>query len=460
MADGSPSPNAKQAKAFFERASQAADMASWDYAIELYIEGIKRDPENIAQGHQPLREVSLRRKLQGGKSAGMMESLKHRGGKTALDKLINAEYLLAKDPGSPQLLLNMLKACQEFDKPELVNWVGKILLEAQKQGKASKAILLYLADAFEKTQEYSAAVEACRLAVEAAPNDASLQEKLKNLSANETIKRGRYDQEGDVTRAVKDIDHQKELFDRDRIVKSEDYLQQQVARAREEYLADPSVMGKVNAYVDALLKTDTEDDENQAVEVLAKAYKDTGSYQFKMRIGEVKIRQLTRQYRKLLASGDKAAALKHARRQLQFELEEYAERTTNYPTDLPLKFELGKRQFLAGKYDDAIGTLQQAQRDPRRHVVALNYLGQAFARKGWHQEAAETYERALKAEIPESRKKEIYYNLADTYEKMDKLDKAEELFSDLAQVDFNFRDVRNRVDSLRKKKASDGDAQQ
>jgi len=454
MAEAPTGPGPEMAKPFFERASQTADMGNWDYAIELYLEGIRRDPDSVTQGHQPLREVSLKRKILGGKSAGLMEALRHRGGKEPLDRLINAEYLLAKDPGSPHLLLGMLKACQDLAKPALANWIARILLESQKQGKTRKAILVQLADAFEKIGEYSSAVEACQLAAQLAPDDNSLRDKLKNLSANETIKRGRYDQEGDVSRAVKDMGQQKQLFDRDRMVKSDDYIQQQIAQTRQDYLADPAVAGKVNAYVDALLKTEEEGDENEAVDVLAKAHAESGAYQFRIRIGDIKIRQMTRRYRKLLASGNKAAALEHAKQQLQFELEEYTERAASYPTDLALKFELGKRQYLAGKYDEAIGTLQQAQRDPRRHVSALNYLGQAFARKGWHQEAAETYERALQAEIPEGGKKDIYYNLADTYEKIGQLDKAEKLFSDLAQVDFNFRDVRNRVDAIRKKRTS------
>jgi tetratricopeptide (TPR) repeat protein len=392
--------------------------------------------------------------VQGGKSAGMMEALKRRGGKDPIERLVNTEYLLAKDPGSPSHLVAVLKACQDLGNPELVNWIGRILLEAQRQGKPSKDILVLLTDAFDNIEEYASAVASCRLALELAPGDGPLQEKLKDVSARETIKRGKYDQEGDVTRSVKDMDRQKELFNKDRIVQSQDFLRQQIDQARKEYQADPTVAGKINVLVDALLKTEDEADENEAIDVLAKANSDTGAYQFKLRIGDVKIRQMTRLYRKLVASGDKQAAIEQAKKQLEFELAEYTERVANYPTDLALKFELGKRQFLAGKYDDAIGSMQQAQRDPRRHVAALNYLGQSFAKKQWYQEAAETYERALEAEIPESRKKEIYYNLADMYEKVDKLDKAEGLFSDLAQMDYNFRDVRDRVDQLRSRKSA------
>jgi tetratricopeptide (TPR) repeat protein len=202
--------------------------------------------------------------------------------------------------------------------------------------------------------------------------------------------------------------------------------------------------------------------ENEAVDVLLKANKDTSAYQFKLRVGDVKITQIKRQYHKAMAAGDKQAATDTARKLLEFELAEYAERSANYPTDLTIKFELGRRQYVAGKYDDAIGCLQQAARDPRRQVPALNYLGQAFAKKQWYREAAETYERALQSDMTEDRAKEIRYNLGDVLEKMgDKEDqpgpkreawqKSQEQFSTVAQLDFQFKDVRTRLEAVRKK---------
>jgi len=452
MAEAQASPSAGKGKAFFDRADEVAGTGNWDFAIELYLEGIRREPDNIQRGHQPLHEVGLKRKAQGGKKPGMIESLKRRPGKDAMENLINAEYLMAKDPGSVSGMAQVLKAAQALDKPELINWIAKILLEAQRQGKPNKSVLLQLTDAFDAIEEYALAVVACEMAHQLDPSNAKLVERIKDLGARETIKKGKYDQEGEFTRAVKDMDKQQELVQEDALVKGGDFLRAQIDQARRAYEESPTVQGKINAFVDALLKTNDEGDENEAIDVLTKAHKDTGAYQYKARIGDIKIRQMEARYRKLMERGDKEAALAQARQQLAFELQEYTERAANYPTDLAVKFELGKRQFLAGKYDDAIGSLQQAQRDPRRHVSALNYLGQAFAKKGWHQEAAETLERALQVEMPESRKKDIYYNLGDTYEKMGHLDKAEAMFSDLAQIDFNYRDVRTRLDAVRKKK--------
>ncbi|MCK4602567.1 MAG: tetratricopeptide repeat protein, partial [Phycisphaerae bacterium] len=198
-------------------------------------------------------------------------------------------------------------------------------------------------------------------------------------------------------------------------------------------------------------KIEEEGFENEAVDVLNKAFAETKAYQFKMRIGDIRIKQMARRYRKLQAAGDKQAAAQAARQQLEFELVEYADRAKNYPTDLAIKFELGRRQLLDKNYDEAIALLQQAQRDPRRHVQAMNYLAQAFASKGWYREAAETYERALQSEMPEDRSKELKYNLADALEKLGKLDRARDLLSEVVQIDYNYKDARDRLEKLRKK---------
>ncbi len=186
--------------------------------------------------------------------------------------------------------------------------------------------------------------------------------------------------------------------------------------------------------------------------MLTKAYEDLKAYQFKMRIGDIRIAQMKRRYHELLKAGDKQGALAQARKQLDFELQEFTERVGNYPTDLGLKFELGRRQLLAGQYDEAIGSLQQAQRDPRRALRAVNLLAQAFAKKGWLPEAAKTLEKALtQHELTEAQEMELRYGLGEVQEQMGDLQRALENFSKAAMIDFNYKDVRVRVDGLRKK---------
>jgi tetratricopeptide (TPR) repeat protein len=463
MAEQEPSTTSTKGKgkAFFDRAEQVAATGNWDFAIEMYLEGIQRDPGNVAQGHQPLREVSLKRKAQGGKGPGMLGQLKRRPGKDPVVNLVNAEYLLGKDPGSVQYMLQTLNAARKLELPDVVSWIAKILLQSQQQAdKPSKRILLDITSAFESVEDFALAVKACDMAIHNDPDDGELRNMMRNLSAQFTISRGRYEEEepGEFTQRVADMEKQKELMQQDSLVQDEEYLLEQIRKARHEYLESPKVPGKINAVVDALLKLENEAYENEAIDILAKAHRDSGAYQFKMRVGDIRIRQMSRRFRALRDAGDTEGANEQARRQLAFELDEYTERTANYPTDLALKFELGRRQFLSGMLDEAIASLQQAQRDPRRALRARSLIGQAFTKKGWYREAAETFERALEAEMTEEPTKELRYFLGDVLQEMGELARAQEQFSMVAQIDYNYRDVRKRIEEIRRKIQAGGDA--
>ncbi len=438
-------------KAFFDRADQLAETGNWDYAIQMYLEGIQREPDSMERGHQPLREVALKRKAQGGKSAGVMEQFKRRGGKEPIEALLNAEFLLAKDPGNVNHMMAVLKAAQRLELPALIKWICDIIFVATRQAKRpGKRALMVLAEAYAQAEEFPSAAQVCDMAMRLYPGDNNLEEMAKNYTARATIKEGQYDGEGSFVKSVRDMEKQVELAQRDHMAMGREFLEKDIERAREEYEESADVPGKVDALVEALLKIEEEAYENEAVDVLKKTYAANGLYRFKMRMDDVKARQMRRQYNRLKAAGEREAALALAREQLAFELKMYAERAEQYPTDMSLKFDLGYRQLLAGQIDEAIASLQQAQREPKRRIQALNYLGQAFERKGWHREAVETYERALQFEPSEERSKEINYNLAQSLKAMGEKEKALDHFSRVAQMDYRFRDVREQIETLRK----------
>jgi tetratricopeptide (TPR) repeat protein len=389
----------------------------------------------------------------------MMDQIKRRAGKDPAANLVNAAYLLAKDPGNVQLMIQLLRSAEKIEALEVVHWVANILLESQKQAKkANKRILADLARAFEAVKDFAQAVTCCDMALGLDPNDGESRAAQRRFSAQHAILIGQYEVDGDFTKGVKDMNKQQELMQKDSMVKDEEYLLEQIRKARQEYLESPKVAGKIMALVEALLKIENESYENEAIDILSKANRDSGAYQYKMKVGDIRIKQMSRRFRALRDAADAVGAREQAQRQLAFELDEFTERAANYPTDLGLKFELGRRQFLIGQYDEAIASLQQAQRDPRRQLRARCLVGQAFTKKGWYREAAETFERALETEMMEETSKEIRYFLGDVLQTMNELTKAQEQFSMVAQVDYNYKDVRERVEQIRQKLATGGAA--
>ena len=439
-------------KAFFDRADQVAATANWDFAIELYLGGIQRESDNIERGHQPLREASLNRTHAGGKPAGFMEKRKWPAGKDPISQLVSWEFLLAKEPGNEQYMEGVMRAAIALEHKALIRWVGQIVLDSQKQAtRKNRKLLQFLIEALHNIEEYRLAINACEVAREAEPDNGAIQNILGELMAKETIQRGKYDQEGSFTKGVKDLDGQNRLIEKDKLAQSDEFRKQQVEEAKADYLKTPNIPGKIGAYVDTLLLMQDESYENEAVDILAKAYHDNNSYQYKLRIGEIKIKQMTRRYRKLRDAGDKATASVALKELAEYELVEYAERAMNYPTDMSIKFELGRRQLALGKLDEAIGSLQQARRDARHSVQASSLLGQAFEKKGWFREASETLERVLESELTEERAKDIRYHLGMVYEKMNELIKAQDQYSEVAQMDYNYKDARQRLEEVRKK---------
>ncbi len=464
MTDNDTKPTGPTGKgdAFFDRADKVAATGNWDYAIELYLDGIRRDPGNMDRGYGPLREVSMNRKAQGGKGPGMMDKLKHRPSKVPEETLVNALFLLAKEPGSLEFIELVIKTTKQMELPKVTKWATDFLFESQKlAAKPSKRLLVAAAITYRDLKEYALAVEAATRARRVDPDDGELSDLLREVSARFTVQQGGYEEEGrDFTRAVKDMDYQMELSQQDAMVKDKGFLAKRVDKAHAEYLASPTVAGKINAYVDALLKFEDDQHEGQAIAALTEAHSQTGAYQFKVRIGDIRIRQMTRQARQAAQAGDKEAAKDIAREKLAFELAEYAERVVNYPTDLSIKYELGRRQFLAGKYDQAIVTLQTAQHDPRRRLRAMGYLGQSFFKQGMVREAIETYQRALVGETPEAYAKELGYLLGQALESAGDLTEAIDEYSKVTQLDYEYKDARHRLQALRKKLEEQGGQQE
>jgi tetratricopeptide (TPR) repeat protein len=133
------------------------------------------------------------------------------------------------------------------------------------------------------------------------------------------------------------------------------------------------------------------------------------------------------------------------------ELEHYRLTMENYPTNLQAKFEYAVRLVRNERYNEAIPLLQEAEKDPRRKIQAMSNIGYCFFMKGWYADAIDVLTRAMDSyEIKEDAiAKELRYNLARAYEEQGDKVKALELYRKIAQVDFVYKDVSQRVEKLR-----------
>jgi tetratricopeptide (TPR) repeat protein len=229
-----------------------------------------------------------------------------------------------------------------------------------------------------------------------------------------------------------------------------------------EYNADPNEPGKMLKYVEALVATEQMDNENKAIEVLQEWYDKTRQFRFRRNIGQINIKiwsRMVRAKREELKNNPNNEALKKEfeqlrRDQVEFELKEYALWADNYPTEMQLRFEQAKRLFMLRRFDEAIPVLQQASNDPKFKLDAQTWLGKAFYEAGFFDEAAQVLESAIN-DLPtrnDDRSKDMFYWRARALEETGDTDGAIKLYSQLAQWQFNYLDVQQRIKRLREER--------
>ncbi len=454
-----------RAQDFFKRGAEVAYTLNYDYAIEMYLDGLSFWPTALEEGHKPLFEISLRRKETGGKKSGLTDSSKYKklSTKNPKDAMLRAEYHFAKDPTNQGHMTDVVKHALEANFNNVAFWMNDILFNNNMQReKPDIKTYLFVRDSYIKLGNYSRALTACQMAFQLKPKDEGLKESVRDLSAQATMQQGRYDEEdGSFTQSIRDRDQQQKMLEQGRDIQSADFKMNAIAEARKEYEADPTIPGKINKLVAALCSMEKEEYENQAVEILDKAYNELDKFSYKQKIGEIRIKQATRKIRAIQKQYKKDPGNEELKQQyaqatkalLKSELEHYRASVENYPTDMKLKYEYAVRLMKAGKYDDAIPLLQDSRSDPRHRIPSLNCIGRCFFYKEWYTDAIETFEQAL--EMLENMEgalgKELYYNLARSHEANENLEEALNIYRKVAQIDYNYKDARVRIDKLRKK---------
>ena len=454
-----PDPEKAKAKVFFDKAGAIAATGNFDYAIELYLQGLERHPEEV-DAHQNLRDVALRRKVSGGKPLGMFEKMKLRSSKDDKVNMLNAEKLLSYDPGNVDHMTALLQAAHRAGFYQTVMWIGPILQKANADSpKPSYDKFIILKDIYKSLFEWKLATDACHHAAAMRPDDMDLQNELKNLGAQQTMQAGGYGTGGSFTSSVKDKDAQQRLMEQDKGVLSEDLLARNIREAEEQLAADPNEPGKIMKLVEALVKTESLEHENRAIEVLEDAHKRTKQFRFRLNVGQIKMRQLSRMERSMrteVARNPKDEELKKSyieflREKAEEELSEYRLASEAYPTEISYKYQIALRLFDLGRYDEAIPRFQEAVQDPKTRADATVYLGRAFLEAGFADEAVDTLRGAIEA-YPvrgDTKSKEMHYWYGRSLEAKGDTATAIKNYSQVAQWDFNYKDVQTRIRSLR-----------
>lgn len=453
----------EKAQRFFDHAKTVGETGNFEYAMQLWLSGLRQDPTSM-YGLERFLNAAVNFKGKPGK--GLQTSV---DGRSDVDRYLQALLAWGLKVLEPALATKAVQAAAKLGLAEQAHFIGEQALKLVRT-KPKKDHFVKLMEAFASVEAYDLAVQAGDAAVQLDPSDGPLSSRVKNMSASATIGRGGFDeagQAGGFRRNIRDAEKQRRLDESERIVKTEETVDRLIAEAEAEYQRRPEDLPTVQTLSKRLLERGRPEDEDRAMRLLKKAYEDTKQFRLRQEFGRIRIRKGRRAlatYRERAEQnpGDAQAQQDYEQAQKKFLSMEIAElklAVENYPTDLSLKFELGKRYAELRQFDEAIGLLQEAKNDARYRGQSLALLGGAFREMDWNDEAIATYHQALgaSASISDDLRIELRYGLlcalqakAERERDLAAAEEAEKLASAIAIENFSYRDIRPRREELKK----------
>ncbi len=455
---------------WFDRAQAVHETTNYEYAMQCWLSGLRQDPTSMRGLEEFFKSTAAFLTESGGK-APSKDTLKMFGGRSDVERFLVALLNWGIEPRDALLAVKAAEASAKLGLPEATFWIGeRALVATATEKKPRKDLFIKLIEIFSKIGAYDRAVVAGEAAVKLDPSDGRLAADVRNLAAQATMTKGGYDQTGQAggfRQNIRDADKQRQLEEQERIVKTDETLDRLVKQDEEDYRARPDDPAATLKYARRLMERSRPEDLKRALDVLKRAFEVTKQFRFREMQGDLILRGAAKKLGKYKDAA--AAAPNDAKAQaqakmaqaeyLRMEIEEYKLRVENYPTDLGMKFELGRRLFDAGDTDGAIALFQEAQQDAKRRVDALNYLGQAFTKIGWTDEAVHTYRQAIELYKigTDETGMSLRYGLLSSLQTKAEADRdlavaeeADRLASTIAVQQFNYKDIRTRRDALKK----------
>jgi len=451
----------------FEHAQRCVDKKDHDYANQLFSQCVAEDPANLIYLQSFL--ANLQSKYGDNKKGAKMAGLKIKSHRSAMAKAAGkGEWPAALQAGCAALsvnpwdiptLLAMAEACNELaiDECQLYYLRWAMDIDAKDATVNRQAAL-----ALQRMGQFDQAIACWHRVEQAKPHDEEALQAISRLSVEKTIHEGGYDPEilKDDSSSTSGEKVSVARYSRDSADPlPEDDLSPE-ERLRAALAADPSVIENYLQLSDILVH-DARLDEAEKLLERGLSASGGGDLNIRERLEDI---QLRRAHHQLAVAEQRHAQepteetqqqVLHFRKLAnQRELEIYSVRADRDPGNTRLKFELGLRLKRAGKIKEAITTLQAARSDPKRKSLAQLELGECFQKIEQYKLALASYEQAEESalettgEADSEIRRLALYRAGVLATGLRELDRAERHLTELAGLDFGYRDVSDRLDKL------------
>lgn len=445
----------------FKRGTEAMGKENWDYAIQMLSQSARLQPDNL-MFRQTLRGCE-KKKYGMNKTGAKMANMKLMGSRGRIKKSRlqkdwdnvdkAAEEGLAINPWDAQLNADMGDACRQRG---ILSCAIYAYEQAVENDPNNKAYWSTLAELQEEKGEFIQATGCWEKVCGIDPMDGEARKRAQQAATRQVIKKGEFeDAEG--TRDVAMANKLARKMGLDQSGAVDGPGQSEEADLQRQIRKEPD---NVDHYIKLgeFYRKHRKLDEGRAMFEKA-AELSGGSLDVQELVEDIELDMMKANINKAKERArdnpDDDDAKKQlgalAREMLLRETEVLRARVDRYPTDLKLKFRLGDCFIKDGKHAQAIPLMQQSSQDSRMEVKALANLGLCFRKEKKFSLAKRQYEKAVpKINVHDDPGlfKEVCYWLGRLYEASGDQDSAEQQYSEVLAVDYEFRDTLQRLEDL------------
>ncbi len=442
----------------YNRAESAFELRNWGYAVSLLQAVLTKEP-GFLKGRKMLRTAAIKdnegkKGLKMGAEALKVLKMQSQVKKDPIGVMNELEKeVLASDPYNPQGNELLYEAAVAAGLPMTAGFA----LETVIQGHPDNTKFFHkLGDFYMEKEAFDKAAQIYQQIVQKNHTDLAASKKYKDATARGSIASQKWDSEGDWRDLLKDKDAAGALEKKGRAAMTPDMLREQAAVLTEEYNAD-------NNNIEVVKKLAHTYEQLEDFETACSFYewalhlsgKDPALERKLAEMREFVGRSQQRELEKFIAENPehpdieqyKAQLSEFRKAQLDTLIQESEDRVRRNPTDPELRFELGERLFQAERYRDAIKHLQQAKTSPNLRIRVMTMLGKCYDKMSMTDLAVNQLQDAI-SELPsmDDTKKDALYTLALLHEKMDNRVEYLACLKEIYAVDYDYRDVADRVE--------------
>ncbi|MBL8815548.1 MAG: tetratricopeptide repeat protein [Planctomyces sp.] len=441
---------------------------NWDYAVECFGRCALLVPDNVM--YRQTRHGCIRKKYNDNGSGAKLGGVKLMGVRGRIKKArlskdwknleIAAEEGLLTNPWDAALFFDLGEACMALENFDVAKYALGRAVDLDKENAEYNEGFARL---LEERGDHQGAAACWQRILKKDPGSTKARMMINRLQAESVMDRGGYGK-AESTKDVKvETPAQANAYEQDRIArkggapKADAPGESVEADLQHAIRKDPKNVNHylklADHYRDQRELGKAQDLLNQALEVsnnnadIREQLEDVQIMMLKKDLAEARERAEKNPGKERIV--EKAKTL--AEELITREIDVFARRIERHTNDMRMRFELADRYRERKEWAKAIPLYQQSATDVRLKGDALVWLGECFVRDGKLDLGRRQFERALETinvnDKPDAFKLAHYW-LGRIYEKAKRNEQAEQHYSEILALDYDYRDVLKRLNDL------------